>query len=64
MADELRNILERFNPDEPYVWRLHLDDETYQLLEAYIAAKSASMSKDITESDARLVIVVLISATA
>lgn len=59
MADELRNILERFNPDEPYVWRLHLDDEAYQLLEAYIAAKSASMSKDITESDARLVIVYL-----
>ena len=57
MADELKNILERCNPDEPYVWRLHIDDETYQLLEAYIAEKSVSMSKDITESDARLVIV-------
>lgn len=59
MADELRNILEQFNPDEPYVWRLHLDDEIYQLLEAYIAEKSASMNKDIAESDARLVIVYL-----
>lgn len=57
MTDELRNILERFNPDEPYVWRLRIGDETYQLLEAYIAEKSASMSKDITESDARLVII-------
>lgn len=59
MTDELRNILERFNPDEPYVWRLCIGDETYQLLEAYIAEKSASMSKDITESDARLVIIYL-----
>ena len=59
MADELKNILERCNPDEPYVWRLHIDDETYQLLEAYIAEKRVSMSKDITESDARLVIVYL-----
>lgn len=59
MTDELRNILERFNPDEPYVWRLRIGDETYQLLEAYIAEKSASMSKDITESDARLVIIYL-----
>lgn len=59
MTDELKQILERFSPDEPYVWRLHVGDEAFLQLEAYVAANGASLSRGLTEGDARLVIVYL-----
>ena len=59
MTDELKHILEKFNPDEPYVWRLHVSDKDFLLLEAHIAAIGASISRGLTEGDARLVIIYL-----
>ncbi len=59
MTDALIHILERFNPDEPYVWRLHLDEETFLQLESYIAENSSAINRKPSEADARLVVIYL-----
>ncbi len=59
MTDQLKHILERFNPDEPYVWRLHLDEAAFLLLESYIAENSSAINRKPSEADARLVIIYL-----
>ena len=59
MTDELKHILDRFNPGEPYVWRLHVSDEAFLQLEADIAKNGASLSRGLTEDSARLVIIYL-----
>ena len=59
MNDELRHILNHFNPDEPYVWRLHISDEAFTTLENYITEHGEQMNSRLTEDGARLVIIYL-----
>ena len=57
MTEKLKKILAQFNPDEPYVWRLHLSKDTFSDIEKHIAQNAEQMRGELSTNDARLVVI-------